>query len=553
MKKIIYFIYGIVTILVISCSDDFESVNCQEIDLYNLPKYPMKTILLEAHNYIPGLSGVKQYDNIEMTRGIYKDSLWENRFGKTLFAKSDETVLLPNNLKYVYPGALLKGNSIEEMRLVPLYANVKPITVSVSFPTISGGMSKTIQPTLSGMRAFINEALIDKVGTQISSSTFSIEEFTSYNELRTAFGSNVKTGALFWKNKQEAYEESFKISKRTGLYIKYIQRNFTIDMDQPQDGALIEGVITGEDYSPIYINSVTFGQMGILAIETDSLSEYAYSKFNEISKKLFVNKKEELTTEERAILNEATMKLYLIAPGGSDEVYSIDNADQLFSLLNMNRNFTKESPGVPIYCSYAYLSDNSAVEVKYQYSITSDPLYVKLSSQNNPASYGDWPNTSNINIYRDVIFSFYRDTQCKIPAIPPYYIKFNISVKSSRVQYKWNAPNEAWGSVTKDPVVTSFVQNNFRETEMVAYQKFAERIGIWSETEDPFTGDFFARIKKANVDCKASFLILDNGEFYQQLPPDDSYTKSRDYTNGDRYLNEMVCRNHYNWGNMPTL
>ncbi len=541
MKKPILVLFGIISILFISCNDDNNLVDDGNIDICTLPKYPMITIELKAHNYIPSLKGLKTYDEAT-TRGIYKDSLWDNRFGKTVFAKSDETVLLPNNVKYVYPGALLKGNSIEEMKLTPLYANVKPITVSVSFPTASGGISKTIQPTLSGMRTFINGVLADKVGNQISSFTFSMDYFSSYNELRTAFGSSIKTGALFWKDKQEAYEENFKISKRTGLYIKYIQKNFTIDMDQLQDGSLIEGSITGEDYSPIYINSVTFGRMGILTIETDSLSEYAYSKFTEISKKLFVNKQTTLTTEERAILEEATMKLYLIAPGGSDEIYSVNNADQLALLLNMNREFTKESPGIPIYCSYAYLSDNSPVEVKYKYDITSDPLYVKVSNKSNA-------NSPAGGLYWDIMFSFYRDQQEKIPATPPSYIKFKVRVKSSHVQYKWNNPKDAWGSITKEPDVESFFQNNFRDQVMTAYQNFPFRTDKWSLTVDPFTDDYFQQIKKADVDCRVSYIILENGDFYQTLKPD--LIGAPDLTNGRYDLNEIVDRNHQNWGNRP--
>lgn len=543
-----FILIGIMTMLFISCNDDYDFM-CNKTQNETLPKYQSKTIVLDVHNYMPTLGGLNIEEGVS-TRSIYRDSLWDNRFGKTIFAKSDETVLLPNNLKFVYPGSLLKGNSFEEMKLTPIYANVKPITVSVSFPTTSS-VAKTIQPTLSGMRSFINEALKDKVGVQASSSTFSIEQFSSYNELRTAFGSSIKTGALFWKNKQEAYEENFKISKRTGLYIKYIQRNFTIDMDQPQDGSLINGAITGEEYSPIYINSVTFGQMGILAIETDYLSDYAYSKFNEISKKLFVDKKTNLTSEERSVLEEATMKLYLIAPGGSDEVYNINTADQLISLLNMNRDFTKESPGVPIYCSYAYLNDNSSVEVKYQYNITSDPLYVQLSSKDNPDSKDYGANSTTCLSYKDVIFNFYSDRECKMPTTPPVFIKFNIRVKTSRIQYYWNHYSEAWGSITKEKDVTGFVQNVYRGTNMIAFQKLTQKVGK-SSIYIEFNGNVFEDVKKADVDYMTSFLILEDGEFYQQVEPDWSYEKSnKDLTNGDRHLNEMVYRNGWNWGNRP--
>ncbi len=545
MKKTVFLFLSVIIFMFISCDDELNIQRDNSAIVTNdLPKYEFGIIGIKVHNHIPevALKELEEQDGVPLTRAIDRDSIWDDHFGRTIFASSDETVLLPNHSKWAYPGSLLKGNSIEEMKWSPLYAQVKPITISVSFPTSSDVVSREIQPTLSNTRLFINEALNEKIGGQVASSSFSIENFTSYNELRTVFGSNIKTGALFWKKKKEAYEENFKISKRTGLYIKYIQRNFTVDMDIPKSGSLTEGTIEGEQYSPIYINSVTYGRIGILSIETDELSDYAYSTFNEVSKKVFIKKQTTLTNEELRVLNTAVMTLYLLAPGGSTEVYSINGANQLVSLLQMNSEFTKESPGVPIYCSYAYLSDNSPVEVKFRYDITSDPLYVRMSNKS-PSDYHDE------GLYKDVLLSFYRDREAKMPTVPPIYIKFNLRIKSSRIQYNWDDPVKAWGSITKDADIISFTQNNFKESQMVVYKNFPYRIGKWILKFDPFESNFFRQIKKADVDSKASYIILEDGIFYQTLTPDIS--RSNDLTNGRGDLNEMVNMNRFNWGNRP--
>lgn len=177
-----------------------------------------------------------------------------------------------------------------------------------------------------------------------------------------------------------------------------------------------------------------------------------------------------------------------------------------------------------------------------RYDITSDPLYARLSTTS-PS------NNLDNGIYWNVILSLYRDREGKMPANPAAYIKFNLRIKSSRVQYKWDNPNAAWGSITKDKDVVSFTQNNFRETRIIAYENFPFQVGKWQLTFDPFEGNFFKQIKKADVDAKASYITLENGLFYQVLKSD--MIGASDYTNGRGDLNEMVNMNKYNWGNRP--
>ena len=68
-----------------------------------------------------------------------------------------------------------------------------------------------------------------------------------------------------------------KIAHKTGLIAKFIQKNFTVDMDIPLDGNLLldnDAINLMEGFSPVYISSITYGRMGVITME----SNYGYNE-----------------------------------------------------------------------------------------------------------------------------------------------------------------------------------------------------------------------------------------------------------------------------------
>ena len=43
---------------------------------------------------------------------IISETLWDNGFGKTIHAQADESIVLDNLNRYIYPGSILDGASV---------------------------------------------------------------------------------------------------------------------------------------------------------------------------------------------------------------------------------------------------------------------------------------------------------------------------------------------------------------------------------------------------------------------------------------------------------
>lgn len=51
--------------------------------------------------------------------------------------ESSESVVLNHLNRYVFPGSLLMGNSIQDLNYKPVFASLNPITVSLSIPLLT--------------------------------------------------------------------------------------------------------------------------------------------------------------------------------------------------------------------------------------------------------------------------------------------------------------------------------------------------------------------------------------------------------------------------------
>ncbi|HVI48588.1 MAG TPA: thiol-activated cytolysin family protein [Chitinophaga sp.] len=405
MRNLYYLLIG--ALLLCSCSRK-ELLEPHSNPVSDIAKYPETNISLQVHGYIPSIftrdaAGIPHPDFSPSALGrkntfqamaglpeITKDSIWQDGFGRTLYAETTEMAMFQNTAmdRLIFAGALLQGNSLADLDLKPIadyQGKVKPITVSVSLSArrVSGTINN---PSLSATRTFISDILSqNNIGTQTAGYSFSMERFTAYDELKLAFGSNVKTGALFFKKESTSTETRTKIAKRSGLYVKFVQKNFTLDLDLPDKGNLMQDTVNLQGlskYFPVYVSSITYGRMGILAIESDSSYEATYEAYNTAFKALFVSGTNTLTTEQKRIIDQADMRIYLVGTDGDGSVQTIRGLNEFLALATKGRTFSASAPGIPIYCSLSYLSDNSIVKTRFKVDISLDPVYARIEYDN---------------------------------------------------------------------------------------------------------------------------------------------------------------------------
>lgn len=495
----------VIVLIMTSCNDSLNEKTLCVDACKSLPKYIPKEIEISTHNYIPNHINIA--NAVSRNAGIIRDSLWADEFGKTLFGEATEPLILDNKL-YYFIGALFNGKFIQDASCKPITANIKPITVSVSLPVkrISGIIE---HPSISTTRKFINSILNqDGVGEQIAGLSYSIERFTAYDELKLAFESNASVNALFFRGASSTSEKVHKIAKTTGVYVKFVQSNFTLDMDLPSDGSLISNTLTKEQtggYSPIYINSITYGRMGLLTLESDYDYELTEKYIKEAFNAIFINKQTNISKEAQNMIDASEMKIVILGGEADAVAQTVNGFNDFVRYIKEGGKFSSKVPGVPISCSFAYLSDNSPVKIKFKYNISTDPLYARIEYKNYKGHTGHDSEIYILDSKEDVYLSFYRDKGGIMSVSAPTFVTFNI--------LKWE-DNQWWGCDDEEsskPISLSKKVNSFSQNSILLgkqIQTHDERTP-WSVLDDECALDWYI--------YREGYELLP-GAFYKVIP-----------------------------------
>lgn len=318
-----------------------------------------------------------------------------------------DMLILPQCQSKIWLGNVITRNSAMNSTFKPIDGFKKTIDVSTTLP---GTVPESINaPSYSRYNSFIQSQ--EKQGSFEQNQELSIseEQFTSYNELKRAFGSNVNTNVLFWGSSKSSSYEEHKIQKSTGIYVKFYQKSFTASMDISNPPyAMVEQNMMD---SALYINSITYGHMGILALETNSNADYAKTTITSSFHKLFSHGSSSFSKEEKEFLDGCSFREIVIGGNSSSAVQCFTGYDGFISHI-ANSTFSSNEPGVPIFCTFANVSDNSLAYMNFKYTIFKDPLYIDIIDTKN----GQFEHQYAINFYSD---------RNRTPTIADPLIKFN--------------------------------------------------------------------------------------------------------------------------------
>ncbi len=365
MKTIVEISF-VVSLIVFSCcsNEDMGGNMNKKSEGLSLRKYPQKYIDIQA--------GSKEYFTLLETRStsLIKDSVWPNRNGHSLVYETNEHAITANTMRYIFLGSLLKGGSLEEQKFQRLPNELDPLCISYSFPAkFVGDMIE--RPSLQAQRTSLMKVMGQEgmSGKQIVSFTYDMNQFTYYDELKLAFNCDISVTDVF--NLSSSVAQG-KIRKKSGLIAKFVQKNFTVDLDLPYDGCLLknnEELSTIDLYDPVYISSITYGRMGIMIFE----SSYSYDSLRVAVKAAFDTKvidgKVEFTDEQKKIFDEADLKISLISGDGSYAVQTIEGFEAFKNFIIKGGEFSQSVPGDPIFYSASYLSDDSPYYAKFRVNI----------------------------------------------------------------------------------------------------------------------------------------------------------------------------------------
>lgn len=286
----------------------------------------------------------------------------------------------------IYPGALIKGESILDGSYVPIPAKRRPITISTS---LTGGdfVSAVIDdPKLSTVREAINDLMDQEYDVPPANMGFEQQQAYSESQLKLSLRSSYDAGFV---DVAGGFDYSDK-KIQTRMVAKYIQVYYTLDMDIPLSPADLFAEDPDEavfgTYMPMYVSTVTYGRMALFTIES-KLEETKVRSFLDVD----YSGGETMTEEDFASLTaKSTMKVYIFGGSSQEAGKTVNGYQEYLNYITSGASFSKASPGAPIAYKLRYIKDNTIGKIVFAASY---PIRTAI------------PRTDNLRIDVDAMLS----------------------------------------------------------------------------------------------------------------------------------------------------
>lgn len=258
----------------------------------------------------------------------------------------------------VYPGLVLSGSSISAPPLRPTALSTLKDSIDVCFD-MPGYYCERIYPRGTSYKNALNHALKspDFSGEQLEQFEYDLKQFSRYDEMKLAFGANVNVAKIL---RLDASYDKTKIKHKTGLFARVYQRNFTATMDYPSDGNLFKNNNDLNSFSDdVYINSIVYGRLAIISIESDSSYNDVKSAFKASLNIGKFGGEASLDVKSKKILDNSDVHVYILGGEGNTAAQTFSGISKFMDFITSGGVFSKNKPGVPIYITTNYLKDNS--------------------------------------------------------------------------------------------------------------------------------------------------------------------------------------------------
>ncbi|TMU56606.1 thiol-activated cytolysin family protein [Flagellimonas algicola] len=271
----------------------------------------------------------------------------------------DEMLSLDPANGVIYPGAMLKGESIPTGEYVGLNGGRAPITLSISLENINGTASVEVEdPDLDGVRNSVNSLLAQGVdGATPADLNFTIQEVHSQEHLDIALRAN-------YRDRNRDISGSFDFESSTYNYkyvIKFFQEYYTIDMTLPPNddpGSLFTALPNLNSTSPVMVSSVVYGRMVLYTVESNYSTLDVKSAFALSFSQGSSSGEGGTNVDYNKIISESKIEALVIGGSAEDAVGVIEGPSGVHSYIINGGNYSKDSPGKPLAYTLRYIKND---------------------------------------------------------------------------------------------------------------------------------------------------------------------------------------------------
>lgn len=285
----------------------------------------------------------------------------------------DKIVAYAANSETLWPGAIVRGDSVYDGLFTQVVLDRQPLAFSVSLENLVGGKSATMDsPSLSGFREALGGILASEIDGATPANIYAeLEEVHSQEQLSLALGASVS-----WLGSAASISTSFDFEQnevRSRYLVKYTQAYYTVDVDQPSAPSdfFTDAVALGDveerfhdGNPPAYVSSITYGRMVVFTFE----SEYSSEELNaalEFAYRGGVDVTGDVSVTYKDILSSSKITAFILGGSGEEAARSFDSYEALMEFIHSGGNYSKDSPGAPIAYKLAYLADNEPARLSF--------------------------------------------------------------------------------------------------------------------------------------------------------------------------------------------
>ncbi len=284
----------------------------------------------------------------------------------------DRIVAYAANSDSLWPGAIVRGDSVYEGLFTQLVFDRAPLTISVSLENLAGARSVEMpSPSLAESRDALGEVLAAEVTGATPANIYAeIEQVHSQEQLSIALGASVEWSGVFGVSSSFDFNEE---DIRSRYVVKYTQAYYTVDVDQPArpsdfftDAVTLDEVRRKMDMGnpPVFVSSVTYGRMVVFTFE----SEYSAEEVGAALEFVYrggVDVSGDVSVTYKDIVSQSKITAYILGGSGGEAARAIDDYDALMEFIRSGGDYSRESPGAPIAYKLAYLADNAPARLSF--------------------------------------------------------------------------------------------------------------------------------------------------------------------------------------------
>jgi hypothetical protein len=403
----------------------FDPIPKEDIDSLEAPPPPSISDIIRKIPLLPTV----QPSRTLFTPTVHREGKGGSRVS-CKYTTVDQTASFENIIAFdpyagvLYPGALIQGRSVKNGVLIPVSLARPQGTLTLSDLTFRGSKpqySITVPDigfgqVTEGIKKLVSQPL---EGHQPAYTTYSMEEFTSLDEgfMKVGVAGSWLSGSV------RASLESKNLSSSSNLIVSIVQRYYTVAYSAPSSidgffkmvektwipswgtekgkkqtyfapvGSIESNIWPSQDSNPTngnppcYVSSVSYGRAAYLIISSNASTASLKAALQAEFKSIAAQGQTTLDIEQRHLLNQASIQMIVI--GGSGEAAGnfisgqlvAPSFDAVSAWLLAGREFSANSPGVPISYQLRWLSDNSVASMSFttRYTIKdchADPVQV---------------------------------------------------------------------------------------------------------------------------------------------------------------------------------